>query len=142
MGVVTAEQLAGIEAVGFDMWGPFISSIREHVPGAEGMRVFDPFHIVGPMNEAVNDVRKREHRPLSEEGRSPLSGARFWWLYGRENLPERHRVGFAALQAAHRKTGRAYAIKEALRDLWAQDSWRIGAADCRWWHLWATHSRR
>jgi transposase len=138
---LSAEQLRGIEAVGLDMWGPFIASIREHVPGAEEKLVFDPFHIVGHMNEAVNDVRKREHRQLSEEGKSPLSGTRFWWLYGRENLPERHRDGFAALQAAHLKTGRAYAIKEALRDLWAQDSSRTGAAYWRWWHFWATHSR-
>ena len=138
---LSAEQRAGIEAVGLDMWGPFIASIGEHVPEADGKLVFDPFHIVGHMNEAVNDVRKREHRQLSEEGKSPLVGTRFWWLYGRENLPERHREGFAALQATHLKTGRAYAIKEALRDLWAQDSSRTGAAYWRWWHFWATHSR-
>ena len=123
------------------MWGPFIASIREHVPGAEGKLVYDPFHIVGHMNEAGNDVRKREHRQLSEEGRSPLGGTRFWWLYGRENLPERHREGFAALHAAHLKTGRAYAIKEALRDLRVQDSSKTGAAYWRWWRFWATHSR-
>ncbi len=92
---LSAEQKAAIEAVGLDRWGPFIASIQEHVPGAEGKLVFDPFHIVGHMNEAVNDVRKREHRQLSEEGRSPLGGTRFWGLYGRENLPEKHREGFA-----------------------------------------------
>ncbi len=135
---LSAEQRTGIEAVGLDMWGPFIASIGEHVPEADGKLVFDPFHIVGHMNEAVNDVRKREHRPLSEEGKSPLVGTRFWWLYGRENLPERHQEGFAALQATHLKTGRAYAIKEALRDRWAQDSSRTGAAYWRWWHFWAT----
>ena len=104
---LSAEQRAAIEVVGLDMWGPFIASIQEHVPGAEGKLVFDPFHIVGHMNEEVNDVRKREHRQLSEEGRSPLGGTRFWWLYGRENLPEKHREGFAALQTAQLKTGQA-----------------------------------
>lgn len=138
---LTPEQRAAIEAVGLDMWGPFIASISENVPDAEQKLVFDPFHIVGHMNEAVNDVRKREHRELSEEGRSPLGGTRFWWLYGRENLPEKHREGFAALEKAHLKTGRAYAIKEALRDLWSQDSSKTGRAYWRWWHFWATHSR-
>ena len=93
------------------------------------------------MNEAVNDARKREHRQLSEEGTRPLVDTRSWWLYGRENLPERHREGFSALQASYLKTGRAYAIKEALRDFWAQDSERTGTAYWRWWHFWATHSR-
>ena len=139
---LSPERRTAIEAVGLDMWGPFLASIRENVPGAEGKLVFDPFHIVGHRNEAVNDVRKREHRQLWEEGWSPLGGTRFWWLYWRENLPEKHREGFAALQTAHRKTGRAYAIKEALRDLWAQDSSQTGAAYWRWWHFWTTHSRR
>jgi transposase len=78
-----AEHRSGIEAVGLDMWGPYIASIREHVPGSEEKLVFDPFHIVSHMNEAVNDVRKRDHHQLSEGGRSPLSGIRFWWLYDR-----------------------------------------------------------
>lgn len=76
---LSVEQRAAIEAVGLDMWGPFITSIRENVPGAEGKLVFDPFHIVGHMNEALNDVRKWEHRRLTEAGGSPLGGTRFWW---------------------------------------------------------------
>ena len=47
---LSAEQKAAIEAVGLDRWGPFIASIQEHVPGAEGKLVFDPFHIAGHMN--------------------------------------------------------------------------------------------
>ncbi|MGI0131116.1 MAG: transposase, partial [Thermoplasmata archaeon] len=41
---LTLEQRTGIEAVGLDMWEPFIASIREHVPGAEEKLVFDRFH--------------------------------------------------------------------------------------------------
>ena len=115
---LTKEQKAAIEAVGLDVWDPFISSIMEHVPRAMDKMVFDPFHIVKHMNDAVNDVRKWEHRLLAVDGKSLLNGTRFQWLYGQENLPGRYREGFAALQAANLKTGRAYAIKEALRDLW------------------------
>ena len=49
--------------------------------------------------------------------------------------------GVRPLQTAHLKTGRAYAIKEALRDFWAQDSERTGTAYWQWWHFWATPSR-
>ncbi|MGI0068085.1 MAG: hypothetical protein ACREB9_06685 [Thermoplasmata archaeon] len=35
--------------------------------------------MVGHMNEALNDVRKWEHRRLTEAGGSPLGGTRFWW---------------------------------------------------------------
>ena len=50
--------------------------------------VFDPFHIAKHMNDAVNDVRKWEHRLLAVDGKSPLTGSRFLWLFGRENLPD------------------------------------------------------
>lgn len=88
---LTLEQKTNIEAVGLDMWAPFISSIPEHVPRATGKMVFDPVHIVKHMNDAVNDVRKWEHRLLAVDGKRLLSGTRFQWLYGQENLPGRYR---------------------------------------------------
>ena len=33
-----------------------------HVPGARDKIVFDPYHLMSYMNEAVDEVRKREHR--------------------------------------------------------------------------------
>jgi transposase len=111
------------------------------VPGAEEKLVFDRFHIVGRRNESVNDVRKREHHQLSEGERGPLSGIRFWWPYDRKHLREWHREGFDALQAVNLKSGRVYAIKGGLRDLWSPDSSITGRACWRWWYFWATHSR-
>jgi transposase len=116
-------------------------SIQGYLSRASEKMVFDPYHIVQHMNDAVNDVRKGEHRELKVDGKSPLSGTRFWWLYGRENLPERHRAGFAALQASHLRTGRAWSIKEALRDLWDQENLDAGRRYWKWWNFWATHSR-
>ena len=48
---------------------------------------------------------------------------------------------FAAVRALELKTGRAWAIKEALRELWGYQ--RKGWAELYWkkWYFWATHSR-
>src|ERR1035438_5055358 len=62
---LTTEQLAGVEAVAMDMWEPYVRSTLAHLPGAASKIVHDPFHLVKYMNEAVNEVRKSEHR--SEE---------------------------------------------------------------------------
>ena len=43
---------------------------------------------------------------------------KYLWLYSEENLPESAVEKFAALRGLHLKTGRAWAIKESLRDLW------------------------
>jgi transposase len=51
---LTPEQLAAIEAVGMDMWGPYVKATMEHVPLAAEKIVFDRFHIMGHMNGAVD----------------------------------------------------------------------------------------
>ena len=65
-----ATQLAGIRAIAMDMWPPYISSTLRHVPGARDKIVFDLYHIMSYMNEAVDGVRKREHREYRARGAS------------------------------------------------------------------------
>jgi len=138
---LSAKQLAGIEAVAMDMWEPFISSTREYVPDPEGKIVFDRFHIMKHMLEAVDAVRKAEHRRLQAEGDDTLKRTKYLWLFSEENIPEEQAEWFAHLKCLHLTTGRAWAIKESLRDLWSYQ--RKGWAQRHWkaWYFWATHSR-
>jgi len=138
---LSPEQLKGIEAIAVDMWEPYLNSIRAHVPEADDKVVFDRFHIMQHMTKAVDTVRKREHRNLRAEGDERLTGSKYLWLYSHENLPERHEDRFEELRCAHLKTGRAWAIKESLRDLWSYC--HRGWAERHWrrWYFWATHSR-
>jgi transposase len=138
---LSGEQLAGIEAVAMDMWEPFIASTIEHVPGAAEKIVFDRYHIMMHMGKAVDAVRKRENRLLRSDGDATLAGTKYLWLYGQENIPEEHRRWFAELKQMHLKTGRAWAIKECLRELWHYQ--RRGWAERHWqrWYSWAIRSR-
>jgi transposase len=138
---LTAAQLQGIEAVAMDMWQPFIRSTRDNVPQADDKIVFDRYHIMTAVGKAVDDVRKNEHRKLAAEGESPLAKSKYLWLYAKENLPAHHRSRFAILKGLHLKTGRAWSLKECLRELWSFT--RLGWARKHWqhWYRWATHSR-
>ena len=138
---LSPEQLAAIEGVAVDMWDPFARSILEHVPDAEGKIVYDRFHIMTHVGKAVDTVRKREHRVRSSLGDDTLKGSKYLWLYGAENLPEKHRARFEDLRAINRQTGRAWAVKESLRDLWSYRSWGWGLRHWKRWYFWATHSR-
>jgi hypothetical protein len=62
---LSADQVAGIEAIGLDMWEPYVQAIRAHVPEAAAKMVFDRYHIMTHMGRAVDDVRKRDHRALA-----------------------------------------------------------------------------
>ena len=138
---LSKEQLAGIEAVAMDMWEPFIASTVAHVPGGRSKIVFDRFHIMKHMTEAVDQVRKAEHRRLQAKGDETLKRTKYLWLYSEENLPESAREKFAALRSLHLKTGRAWAIKESLRALWGYRRKGWGLRHWKHWYFWATHSR-
>ena len=138
---LTAEQLAGVEAVAMDMWEPFVQSTLAHVPGAAGKIVHDPFHLVKYMNEAVNEVRQSEHRRLQAEGDDSLKNTRQLWLYGLENVPAKHAQRFEAVKALNFQTSRAWALKEVFRSFWLCDTRKQAAGYFAKWYGWAIRSR-
>ena len=67
-GRFSLNDLAGIKAVAMDMWKPFMGAMNLLLPDASTKIVFDRFHIVSHMNQAVDMVRRRENRSLRAEG--------------------------------------------------------------------------
>lgn len=139
---LTPAQRDGLQAVAMDMWDPYIKATREGLPDGAARIVFDRFHIMRDITEAVDLVRKQEHRALLREtGTSVLTGTKYLWLYAREHVPATRRAAFADVRAHHLKVGRAWAIKESLRALW---TYRQPAAVTRFfrrWYGWARRSR-
>jgi transposase len=138
---LTAEQLAGVEAVAMDMWEPYVQSTLEHVPGAASKIVHDPFHLVKYMNEAVNDVRLAEHRRMQVAGDDTLKSTRQLWLYGFENVPTKHATRFEEVRALNLQTARAWGIKEVFRSFWLCDHVKQAEKYFDKWYAWAIRSR-
>jgi transposase len=138
---LTAEQLAGVEAVAMDMWEPYVQSTLAHLPGAVSKIVHDPFHLVKYLNEAVNEVRLREHRRLQAAGDDTLKGTRQWWLYGFENVPAQHGPRFEQIRALNLQTARAWGIKEVFRSFWLCSNVTTAKRYFDRWYAWAIRSR-
>ena len=136
-----AARLQGIEAVAMDMWEPYAKSVATNLPDGASKIVFDRFHIMKHMNEAVDKVRRQEHRLLMEWGDVTLQRTKHLWLYGRENVPDKHLERFADLRRCSLRTGRAWAIKEELRLLWNCSSEEAAREFHRRWNAWAQRSR-
>lgn len=138
---LATEQLEGIEAVAMDMAGGYINAVSVRLPNGREKIVFDRFHIMKLMNEALDKVRRQESKNLRDEGNPLLTGTKFLWLCGQERLSSNYKNWFASLRAAGLKTARAWAIKEMLRDLWKYKS--LAWAEKYWkrWYFWATHCR-
>ena len=138
---LSKEQLASIKGVAMDMWEPYVNSTQQHLPNAEEKIVFDKFHVAKHLGEAVDKVRRREHKELRAEGDERLKGTKYDWLKGRDKFDEKGWRAFCRLRRSHLKTSRAWAMREQAMKLWDY-SYR-GAAEnhFRWWYRWATHSR-
>ena len=143
---LTPAQRAQItEGVAMDMWEPYVQSVQTHVPQAERKIVFDVFHILQHMNTAVDKVRRAEHRLLRAQGDDTLTGSKYVWLYGEENVPDHHQERFTELTRRRSrkplKTARAWSLKESLRDLWRCRSRVAAEEQWRFWYGWATRAR-
>ena len=135
------EAREALQAISLDMWPAYINACRQDIPGANQKMVFDRFHIMRHVVDAVNTVRKRENKALIEAGDATLVKSKYLWLYSAENVPEQSREHFDTLKDAHLKTARAWALKESLRELWDCRSERQAVALWKRWYFWATHSR-
>jgi transposase len=93
---LTAEQMASIEAVAMDMWDPYVALTQAHLPGAESKIVFDTFHLAKHLGEAVDQVRRREHKTMKAAGDERLSGTRYDWLRNRAAMEPEDRRQFDA----------------------------------------------
>ena len=146
LGSFSLDQLAGVEAVAMDMWEPYAQVIRALVADADNKIVHDPFHIVGHMNKALDQIRRGENKTLRADGDDRLVGSKHLWLYGEENFPHdrydlQTRMDFAAMRRSNLKTARAWALKEMMRGLWRQRSRAAGERWYRRWYSWAVRSR-
>ena len=137
----TLADVAGVQAVAMDMWTPFFNTVVRCVPHASEKIVFDRYHIVAHMNKAVDTVRRAETKALRAEGDESLTGSRYLWLYGEENVPAERQASFDELKTVILKTGRAWSIKEMLRGLWDCESLADATSYYARWYNWATHSR-
>jgi transposase len=61
------------------MGAPFIQTIQTQVPETD--IVHDKFHVSSYLGEAVDKVRRQEHKELLAQGDETLKGTRQLWLY-------------------------------------------------------------
>jgi transposase len=135
------EERAGVKAVAMDMWDPYIAATRAYIPEAEKKIVFDRFHVMRQVLEAVDKVRKHEHKELLERGEQVLKGTKYLWLWSEENIPFWRREEFDSIRAKDLRICRAWAIKENLRHLWDYHYEAHMRKYFKRWYFWATHSR-
>ncbi len=99
---------SSVRAITMDMSKAYISQASETMSQAD--IVFDRFHIVKKLNEAVDKIRRADQKEHNE-----LRRTRYMWLRNNSNLSETQREKISILAATFPNIGTAYRLKEMLK---------------------------
>ncbi len=102
-----------------DMWKPFRNATKAHAPNAAIL--FDKFHIVRHLGQALDKVRKSEYARLSGNKRRYIKGQKYTLLSRWENLTLEGRHALKTLLAANKRINTAYLLKESFGQLWSYE---------------------
>jgi len=114
----------GIRLAVMDMSKAFGNSTRRNAPQAAIL--FDKFHIMRHLGEALDGVRKREYARLSGKKREFIKGQKYTLLSRRENLTLDGRVALKKLLKANKRLNTAYLLKESFSQLWEYQQEKAG----------------
>ena len=133
------KQRQSIVAVALDMAPAFIAASRAAVPQAA--LVHDQFQVAKHLNEAVDKVRRQEHKELLTQGDETLKSTRQLWLFNPVNFSEEQAADFERLKFSGLKVARAWAIKELFSKLWNYCYEGSARKFFKNWFGWAVRSR-
>jgi len=122
-----------------DMWPAFTKAASDLLEEAE--IVFDRFHVSKHLGEAVDQVRRAEHKRLLTQGDRSLSGTRYSLLRSENTRTEKHEGILKELCGRNLKTAKAWAIKESFQEFWQARNEGFAEGIFRDWYAWAVRSR-
>lgn len=111
------ERTAQLEAISVDMWEPYLIVLRKKAPQARV--IFDRFHIVKHLNEALTKVRQQLIRDADPQTRRDLKNTRFPVLKRPGNRTPKDRQVLEEQVRGNRKLYRAMLLKDDFMDLYS-----------------------
>lgn len=105
-----------LRVVCMDMWAPYANLVREYATNAQIL--FDRFHIVKHLHEAVEEVRRSEMRRLSLKERVVFKRSRWLLLKNPWNLTGDQKERLSTMVRWNTPIVRAYYLKESFQLFW------------------------
>jgi transposase len=105
-----------LQVVCMDMWAAYANLVRQHARNAQIL--FDRFHIVKHLNEAVDEVRRAEMQRLTKKEKVIFKRSRWLLLKNPWNLNGDQKERLSTLVRWNTPIVRAYYLKEAFQLFW------------------------
>jgi transposase len=83
--------------------------------------LFDKFHVMRHLGEALDQVRKSEYGRLAGRDRRYIKGQKYTLLSRKENLTLDSKKALKTLLSANKRLNTAYVLKESFGQLWSYE---------------------
>jgi transposase len=114
------ERCERIRVVAMDMSEAYKSAVAAHAKNAE--IVYDRYHVVKLLLDAIDEIRREEVRKLSGSERSELKNTRYALLRNpKRHLSDKDRDAVTRIRRTNQKLARAYELRCDFEDLWELD---------------------
>jgi len=120
-----------LQVVCMDMWAAYAKLVRDHAVNAQIL--FDRFHIVKHLNEAVDAARRDLWRQLTTKERVSFKGTRWLLLKNPWNLSSGQKERLSTLVRWNSPLVRAWYLKESFQLFWTyKQPWRAKQHLLKW----------
>ncbi len=99
-----------------DMWKAFENATRAHA--SQAAILYDKFHVMRHLNEALDKIRKSEYAKLSGKDRSFIKGQKCHLLSRKKHLELPAKRSLKLLLSKNKRLYKAYILKESFEQLW------------------------
>ena len=101
-----------------DMWKAFRTSTLKKGNAPQAKIIYDKFHVLRHLQDALDKVRKSEYARLTGPGRRFIKGQKYALLSRWSNLTAKGRQGLKLLFNANKRLYTAHLLKESFDQLW------------------------
>jgi len=112
------EKCGKIRLAVMDMWQPFRTCTLKEGNAPQAAILYDKFHILKHLGEAMDKVRKREYARLSGQRRRFIKGQRYNLLSHWGNLATEGKAALKLLFKVNKRLHTAYLLKDSFGQLW------------------------
>lgn len=116
------EKAGKIRLAVMDMWKAFRKSTLKVGNAPQAAILYDKFHILKHLGDAMDKVRKQEYASLTGDGRRFIKGQKYALLSHWGNLTSDGKAALRLLFQANARLNKAYLLKESFGQLWDYQS--------------------
>ena len=116
------ENCRKIRVAVMDMWKPFRASTLRKGNAPRALIVYDKFHVLRHLGDAMDEVRRAEYVRLEGRERRFIKGQRFNLLTRWANLALEGRRALKVLFQANKRLNIAYLLQDSFDQLWSYET--------------------